>query len=214
MRGVPPVTLPEAAQSKLLALQLARGAAEDAARAATTRLQQLPRDADERMRDALASERDKQQHRYGQLSQLLSRVQQQLSELRSGTGLQLAEPVELTLKPGEKLADAIEATRTEVKMTRDRLAAVQAARLPVAEYEGVRGALHRAEHERRSPNHQLRERCNQGHATRRHVFGAGRVEFDLLGGPQRSISRPCARIRAPSAAPGQFNCHRTSAAGE
>src|SRR5262245_405714 len=54
--------LPEAAREKLLALQLQRGAAGDAVRSANTRLQALPRDADQRMRDALASAQSKHQH--------------------------------------------------------------------------------------------------------------------------------------------------------
>lgn len=65
------VVLPDRAKSKLRDLELARMGAEDASRAAASRLNNLPRDVDQQLRDKLANERSKQTYRHGQLSQLL-----------------------------------------------------------------------------------------------------------------------------------------------
>lgn len=84
------ITLPEAAKAKLHELVMARDAALDAGRSVNTRLQALSSDADPHMRAKLAAERDKQNHRHGQLHQLTSRISQWLTELRPGVVLEAA----------------------------------------------------------------------------------------------------------------------------
>src|SRR5258708_1100178 len=98
MRGVT-VTLPPAAQSRLQTLQMMRMAAEDGARSIHGRINNLPRD-DQMMRDKLAAEQQKLQHRFGILSQLLSRVNQFLMELK-GVTLEMAPAVSIELKNSE-----------------------------------------------------------------------------------------------------------------
>jgi hypothetical protein len=117
-------TIPDAARDKLRDLQLARMTAEDAARAITERLNSLPRDADPLLRERLANERDKQNHRQGQLSQLLNRLQQWLGELRAN--VELKSMPQLELKRGETIED----TRSKIKALREQLAAVKRAPLP------------------------------------------------------------------------------------
>jgi hypothetical protein len=129
MRGVT-VTLPDIARDKLQALQLARDAALDAANAAASRLNNLPRDADQRMRDRLAGERDKQQHRFGQLSRLLSAVQQWLVQVR-GVALEVAPSVNIELRNNETLSAAISSARQEIATLRKQLQAVRSAPLPL-----------------------------------------------------------------------------------
>jgi hypothetical protein len=127
------IPLPEGAREKLMALQLQRGAAEDAERSASARLQALPRDADQRMRERLADERDKHNARFVQLSRLLSAVQQWLTELRPNFVLEVAAPVDLELKDGQTLSAVIEAVRTEIAATKTHLQSVRAAPLPLAD---------------------------------------------------------------------------------
>jgi hypothetical protein len=113
MRRVPP-TLPDDAKARLQQLQLSRMASEDAARSANTRLQSLPNDTDPAMLEALANERNKHNHRFGQLSQLLSKVQQWLMELPQSVTLESAPPVDVTLSscPDEKAPSKATGTRT------------------------------------------------------------------------------------------------------
>jgi hypothetical protein len=124
------VELPEAARTRLQELIVARDAALDASRSANARLNALSGDADPQMRTRLAAARDQQNHRHGQLAQLLSRVQQWLAELRSGVVLEEAPPAAIVLPDGQTLDAALAAARAEVKSLRGRLVAVKAAPLP------------------------------------------------------------------------------------
>src|SRR5437899_2210131 len=91
--------LPQLAHSKLRDFTLARDLALDASRSANARLNALPRDADQQMRERLASEQGRQNRRHGQLHALLSKVQQWLSELPATVALQPVPPVSVELKP-------------------------------------------------------------------------------------------------------------------
>jgi hypothetical protein len=124
--------LPEAARSKLSELQLARMSCEDAARSASARLAALPRDADQQLQARLAAERDKHSHKHAQLSQLLSRVQQWIMELRPGTALEMAAVPAVELN-GEKVTDALARVRAEIAAAQRELSAVRRAPLPLDE---------------------------------------------------------------------------------
>jgi hypothetical protein len=126
-----PTALPLAARTRLSELQLARVSAEDAARSAGNRLSALPRDADHPMRERLADERDRHNHRHARLSQLVSRLQQWIAEQRDGVALELAPP--LSVGDDEKLSAAIVAVRTEIASLQQQLATVRRAPLPPAE---------------------------------------------------------------------------------
>jgi hypothetical protein len=132
MRGVTHA-LPAAAQAKLSDLQLARDAALDAAHSAQARLNSLPRDADQQMRDRLTAERDKHNHRHGQLAQLLNKVNQWVMENRMP--LAPAPAVNVSLEKGETLAAALTAVRSEIQAIHQHLAAVRAAPLPLADQQ-------------------------------------------------------------------------------
>ena len=123
------ITLPEAAKAKLHELVMARDAALDAGRSVNTRLQALSSDADPHMRAKLAAERDKQNHRHGQLHQLTSRISQWLTELRPGVVLEAALGRSSVRYRPRVLGTAIAAARDE-KAARGRLVSVKAAPLP------------------------------------------------------------------------------------
>jgi hypothetical protein len=127
-----PVALPPEAQAKLAELQMQRMAAEDALRGIAGRLSSLPRDADQ-MRAALETERDRQSRRHNELHRLINAVQQWLTQLRPGTLLEPAPPVDVSLKTGEKLTEAIDRTRKEIAMLRQQIASTQRAPLPLAD---------------------------------------------------------------------------------
>jgi hypothetical protein len=68
---------------------------------------------DQRLRDRLASERDRQNHRHAQLSQLLNRLQQWLGELRGSVALAPAPPVSVELQSGRPTASRSTPARRE-----------------------------------------------------------------------------------------------------
>jgi hypothetical protein len=131
MRGVT-VELPQEASNKLTELTMSRDSALDAARSAGARLGQLPADADARMRDRLASEQAKHQQRFGVLSQLLSRTNQFLMELRLPVGSELGMAPAVPQsgpRPGLTLIETIEATREEIAKLQRQVAVVRSAPL-------------------------------------------------------------------------------------
>lgn len=129
MRGVT-VELPAEAKNKLQNLELARMSAEDAGRAAASRLNTFV-DADPELREKLADEQGKQARRHGALTQTVSKLRQWLAELPRGVTLESAPPVTVELKSGEKLSDVIAAVRNEIAALRERLEAVKRAPLPL-----------------------------------------------------------------------------------
>jgi hypothetical protein len=131
MRGVS-VALPDAAKSKLQELSLTREAALDAARSAANRLNNSPRDTDKQILNRLTQERDRHNYRHAQLSQLLSRVNQWIMELRGGT-LTLAPQINVELRSNETLNTAISNMRSEIAALHQQLAIVRRAPLPVSD---------------------------------------------------------------------------------
>jgi hypothetical protein len=119
------VALPDSARTKLNELQLARMAAEDAARSANTRILQLAHDADQQMRDRLAAERDKQSYRQNQLGQLTSRLVQWASELRADTVLEPVPPLVIEHKSGGDLIAALNTCREEIAKAKQKLQKVR-----------------------------------------------------------------------------------------
>jgi hypothetical protein len=119
--------LPETARAKLQELELARMGAEDAARAATTRLNALPGDADPPMIARLEAEAARQRQRHGQLHPLCSKLTQWLAELRPVV-LEAVPPVSVELK-GEKPSAALAAVRGEISALHGKLARVRSAPL-------------------------------------------------------------------------------------
>jgi hypothetical protein len=133
IRGRIPVELPAAAQVKLSKLDVSRMVAEDATRAATSRLSNLPRDADPQMRDQLTSERDRHGARHRAISALMNKLNQWLFELRlpPGTVLEVVPAADIKLRDGETLFDAVEATRNQISSLQGQLAVIRAAPLPL-----------------------------------------------------------------------------------
>jgi hypothetical protein len=134
MRGVLPVELPPAAREKLTTLELQRDSALDASRSCQSRINQLPRDADPRMQERLASDQGKHAERHRTLSMIVSRCNQWCMELRlpPGSTLQSAS-AEVRLKNGETVSAAVEATRGEIKTLSQRLGVVKIAPPPLDE---------------------------------------------------------------------------------
>src|SRR5262249_15667210 len=124
-----PVELPASAAEKIAALEVARMQAEDGMHGAQTRLNCLPVDAVQ-MRERLQRERDKHASRHRAISGLIPRLNQFRMELPLNVVLETAPPVDVKLKPTEKLVDVIESTRSEIKALQQRLAAVRTAPLP------------------------------------------------------------------------------------
>jgi hypothetical protein len=127
------VELPPAASTKLNGFVLSKIAAEDAGRSAAQRLDNLPRDIDPQMISGLAAQRDKENHRHGQLAQLVSRINQWVSQLKPGTVLEMAPTTDVQLKNGETVSGLISAIRTQVASTRAHLNAVRTSPLPQAD---------------------------------------------------------------------------------
>jgi hypothetical protein len=86
------------------------------------------------MRERLAAERDKHQARHRALAALSSKVNQWLVELRlpAGTALEVAPPVTIVPKSGEKLLDTVERLRTEIIQLRAQLDVIKRSPLPKA----------------------------------------------------------------------------------
>jgi hypothetical protein len=126
------VLLPDEAKSKLLSLQLTKGAASDAMLGAGARLNSLPRDADRQMRDRLESERQKHAHRHNQLNILINKILQWQGSLR-GVELQTAPQVRIEARDDETLGQAIGTCRDAISQKKQQLAAVRSAPLPRAD---------------------------------------------------------------------------------
>jgi hypothetical protein len=129
MRGAT-VALPPIAAEKLSELTLARDLALDASRSSNARLQQLPLDADPRMRERLAAEQAKHQQRFSVLSRVVSAINQWAVELRLPAG-HVLEPayVRIELKPKETLAEAIGNVRAEIAGLKGQITVVRSAPL-------------------------------------------------------------------------------------
>jgi hypothetical protein len=132
IRGVS-VSLPAAAEAKLQEFQLTRDAALDAARSAQARLNALPRDADQQMRDRLIHERDRHNHRHQQLGLLVNKVNQWVMENRMP--LAPAPHINVELQPNELLSTAIANVRNEIQVLHQHLAAVKVAPLPLEDQQ-------------------------------------------------------------------------------
>jgi hypothetical protein len=131
MRGIT-VELPAAAAAKLTELTLARDAALDSMRGAQGRMDSLPADAANQMRERLTVERDRHGERHRQFSMLVSRLNQWCIELRlpPRTLLELASAVlDIKLASGETVSGAVAAVRSEIAGVQRELASVRAAPL-------------------------------------------------------------------------------------
>jgi hypothetical protein len=132
IRGRIPLELPAPAAVKLAKLDVARMVAEDAARAATSRLSNLPRDADPQMRDQLARERDHHAARHRALASLGHRINEWLMQLHARTVLEIAPAADnIKLRNGETWIDAIELAQNEITALQGQLRIIRAAPLPV-----------------------------------------------------------------------------------
>jgi hypothetical protein len=137
MRGIQ-VVLPPSAAARHAELALARDSAMDAARSAQQRLNDLPGDVDQLLRDRLAAQVSLQTQRNSQLHRLLSSVNQYLFQLRLRPGEVLAPvTVPVTLAKGETPAQAIGKLRLEMLSITQELAKVRAAPLPIADQIGA-----------------------------------------------------------------------------
>jgi hypothetical protein len=129
MMGRIAVTLPPAAQVKFNLLDVARMVSEDAARSVTSRLSNMPRDADPRAQ--LERERDRHSSRHRAISGLLHKVNEWLMRLHPNTVLEVVPAEDIKLRDGETWVDAIEATRNEITALQGQLQVIRAAPLPV-----------------------------------------------------------------------------------
>jgi hypothetical protein len=129
MRGIT-LDLPAGAKDRLDNLNLERNAELDAANSAQSRLNNLPDDADPRLRDRLTQTRDTHVARQMTLHRLLSSVNQTLFELRLAPG-QFLEPVKasVSLKKGETAVEALVAVRQQITVLTAQLAAARRAPL-------------------------------------------------------------------------------------
>jgi hypothetical protein len=123
MRGDLPLSLPAAAAEKLVTLELARDTALDLSRASQSRINQLPIDADMRIRERLRTEHDRHAEKHRVLARICSACSQFAMENRNRS-LEGAPAPDVMLKNGETLNDALEHTRAEIKSLRVRLAVV------------------------------------------------------------------------------------------
>jgi hypothetical protein len=131
MRGT--VELPEPAREKLLALQLATDAALDAGRSAAARLNSLPRDAADAMRERLAGERDRHNSKHQQLSRLLNAAKQWIASLRSGTVVEVAPVTEVVDFTNGDALTMVNGARAEIARLKAQLASVRNASLPISD---------------------------------------------------------------------------------
>jgi hypothetical protein len=127
MRGV--VELPAVAAQKLNLLNVARMIAEDGTRAASSRLSNLPPDAE--VRGQLERERDRHGARCRAISALVHRLNEFLVKLPSGTVLEVVAAETIELRDGAALTSAIENVRREIGSVQGQLAVIRAAPLPV-----------------------------------------------------------------------------------
>jgi hypothetical protein len=140
MRGVT-VELPDTARNKLNELILARDAALDASRSGISRLNQLPPDVDQGLRQRLASENARHAEKHRVLAMLVSRINQFLMEAR-GVVLEPAPPPDIRLKAGESVSAALTAVRQQIADVRQEIAATRAMPMRRAsQLEAVRAYL-------------------------------------------------------------------------
>jgi hypothetical protein len=126
--------LPPSATARHTELALARDNALDASRSAQQRLNSLPDDADQLLRDRLTAQVSLQTQRNSQLHRLLSSVNQFLFQLRLRPGEVLAPvTVPVTLAKGETAAQAVGKLRVEMLQLQQELAKVRTAPLPIAD---------------------------------------------------------------------------------
>jgi hypothetical protein len=121
------ITTPDAARDRLRDIELARMAAEDAARGTAGRLNGLAQDTDPELRDRLRAEHDRQTARQRQLNVLHSRLRQWLRSLPPGTALEPVPPASARPLKGETTAQAIARLRDEIAAAQSQLRAVRSA---------------------------------------------------------------------------------------
>jgi hypothetical protein len=125
-----PAQLPEAARQKLSALTVQRIGAEDAARSANMRLNNLGRDADKQLQDELTKERDRHSERHRRLSLLINKINEFVMKLPASATLEPMVITDIDLKKGETLQQALERVRAEITAINGRLGVVRRAPLP------------------------------------------------------------------------------------
>jgi hypothetical protein len=126
------IEMPEAANAKWNALQIARQDAEDAGRSAANRLNNLPRDADRELVAGWTAKRDSCNARHQQLSRLVNLVNEWLMKLSANTVLQLTPGIGyVEMKSGQTLMDAIACARTDIAGLQSQLQIVSRAPLPL-----------------------------------------------------------------------------------
>jgi hypothetical protein len=109
-------------------LQASRDSALDSSRAAQQRLNQLD-DADPRLRDRVAAERDKHTLRHNQLHRLVSEINQYLFGLRLSPGFALAPAPPLEINSRSTPTNAVAGMREDIANVKREMAAVRAAPL-------------------------------------------------------------------------------------
>src|SRR3974377_328281 len=113
IRGRIPVELPAPAAVKLAKLDVSRMVAEDATRAAVSRLSGLGSGADQGLIAQLAAERDRHAARHRVTAQLIHKINEWLVGLRPNTVLEVVPAADIKLN-GETLIEAIEATQNKI----------------------------------------------------------------------------------------------------
>jgi hypothetical protein len=126
-----PVEPPAVAQQKMGLLDVSRMVAEDASRSVSSRLSNLPRDA--QVRDQLEAERNRHAHRHRQIAGLLSKINEFLMRLHPSTVLEVVPAAEITLQEGQTWVDAIDATRRDVAALQGQRSVIASAPLPMTD---------------------------------------------------------------------------------
>jgi hypothetical protein len=122
-------------------LVLMRDMSLDAQRSAQGRLNNLPADADPRLRERLAAETSRHAERHRTLAMVTSHVHQWWHELRlpPGSILEPASALDIALQPGQTVASAIAHVRGEIADLAAQIAQVRAAPMKVASQQAAIG---------------------------------------------------------------------------
>jgi hypothetical protein len=130
IRGVR-VELPAAAAQKLNLLSVAAMVAEDAVRAVSSRLSNLPRDAE--VRPQLEHERVRHSARHQAISALVHKLNEFLMKLPANAALEVVPAEIIELRDGAALTSAIEDVRREIAALQGQAQVIKNAPLPLAD---------------------------------------------------------------------------------
>ena len=122
--------LPEEARERLLSLDEARIASEDAARAAKQRINNMGAASDPRLAERLAASAERHRQQFEALSGLTNAIRAYLSVTPPNVMLEVAPPTTAKVLKGENLPTAVARVRAEIVALKSHLRTVQTAPVP------------------------------------------------------------------------------------